>query len=241
MEANMADDIAKAAHALATASTPAEVARAKIDQAAANATAQLQQMTRDYHASAGYRAEQLRGKLEALDADGHFLDQELVNPGARSHRASLRAQLATAEREAMTEVQHAFSDAKRVDNAMAGITDHVGIETTVGQPDNPQLPARDFTAAVQDDLALGVRADVVREFHATGKSGLKFGHVDGQYWLDRLAEDTEMQTRLANGDSVMKQRFRLACMLVSGRCGDATPEEEAAYRSRLAASPHQGR
>jgi len=220
-----------------TPMTRADFQRVEIQKRADDASATLAQMTKDYQESAGYRAEQLRTQLEALDADGHFLGQELVNPGARSHRASLRAQLAKAEGEAATEIKEAFSSEARVENAMNGVTDHAGIETTI----NDQIPARDFTQAVQDDLQLGVRPDVVREFHSTGKSGLKFGHVDGQYWLDRLAEDTEMQTRLANGDAVMKQRFRLACMLVSGKCGDATPEEEAAYRNWLASSPRQGR
>jgi len=221
----------------ATGYTNADRDRAAIEKSAADATAQLEQMSKDYKSSAGYRAEQLRAQLEALDADGHFLGQELVSHGARSQRSALTSQLAKAEAEAATEIKEAFSPEARVDNAMAGKVDHHGIETTV----NDQIPAMDFTAEVQADLALGIRPELVREFHATGKSGLKFGHVEGRYWLDRLAADPEMQARLNAGDSVMRQRFRLACMLVSGRCGDATPEEEAAHRNWLASSPRQGR
>jgi len=96
-------------------------------------------------------------------------------------------------------------------------------------------------AAMQDDLALGIRPELVRSFHATGKTDDRLGHITAQYWLDRLAGDPEMQQRLAAGDPIMRQRFRVACMYVSGRCGDATPEEEVAHRNWLASSPRQGR
>jgi len=124
-------------------SSPADAARARIAKESADATAQLQQMASDYQKSAGARVEQLRSQLAALDADGHFLGQELVSHGARSQRSALQAQLAAAEAEAANEVQQAFSEAQRVENALNGVTDLAGIETTV----NDQIPARDFTAA----------------------------------------------------------------------------------------------
>jgi len=160
----------------ATIATPADISRANIAKQSADATAQLAQMTKDYQSSAGARVEQLRAQLAALDADGHFLGAELVSHGARSQRSALQSQLAAAEAEAATEIQQAFSPVQRVDLAIEGKVDLLGIETTV----NDQIPARDFTAAVQDDLQLGLREDLVRTFHATGKTDDPMGHVAAQ-------------------------------------------------------------
>ena len=62
---------------------------------------------------------------------------------------------------------------------------------------------------MQADLALGIDPKWVRAFHATGKSGDKIAYDDGQYWLDQLAGDKDMQALLAAGDPVMRMRFRL--------------------------------
>src|SRR5215467_3704760 len=132
----------------ATIASPADVQRAAISKASADATAQLAQMTKDYQSSAGARVEQLRSQLAALDADRHFLGAELVSHGARSQRSALMSQLAAAEAEAATEIQQAFSPAQRVDLAIEGKVDLHGIEVTT----NDEIPARDFMAAVQDDL-----------------------------------------------------------------------------------------
>jgi hypothetical protein len=212
--------------------SPADTARAKIEKTAADATAALNQMVADFKSSPDYRIEQLQREIAQLAA--------CDSNGAASRRAVLQSQLITAETEQKSQAV-VLTDEQRIDLAMAGKIDHVGAQTTSGQPDNPQLPVEDFVSAVQDDLALGIRPELVKAFHATGKSGDPLGHVAGQYWLDQLASDKDMQARLAAGDSVMKRRFRAACIYVSGRCGDATAEEEAAYRNWLAASPRQGR
>src|SRR5262245_61524145 len=112
---------------------------------------------------------------------------------------------------------------------MNGQVDHLGIETTV----NDQIPARDFTAAIQDDLALGVSPDLVETFHKTGKSNDPMGHVAVRFWLDMFASDADMQRRFNEGDATMRKRFRTACMYIAGKCGDVDPAEEAKYRERL--------
>jgi hypothetical protein len=81
--------------------TRADMDRAARTKQSADAIAQLAQMTKDFRASAGSRVEQIRAVLAALDADGHFLDQELVSHGARSPAA--------------TEIREAFSEAQRDD------------------------------------------------------------------------------------------------------------------------------
>src|SRR5262245_26677459 len=93
----------------ATIASPADLQRAAISKASADATAQLAQMKADYESSAGARVETLRAQLAALDADGHFLGAEIVSHNARSQRSALMSQLATAESEAATEIQEAFS------------------------------------------------------------------------------------------------------------------------------------
>jgi hypothetical protein len=118
-------------------------------------------------------------------------------------------------------------------SATIGVVDRLEIETTVGQPDNPQLPAHDFADALQSDLELGIHPDLVRSFHATGKSGDPTGHVAAQYWLDMFNSDADMQRRLAAGDLTMRRRFREAHMYLAGKCGDVSPAEEARLRAQF--------
>jgi chromosome segregation ATPase len=123
----------------ATIPSRADMDRAAIEKTAADATAQLAQMARDFKSSPRSRVEQLLAQLEALEADLHFLNRELVGShAAQSHRSALQSQLAVAEAEAATEIREAFSEAQRVENAMNGVVDHVGIETTI----DGQIPAR---------------------------------------------------------------------------------------------------
>src|SRR5262245_65480605 len=107
----------------ATIASPADLQRAALAKQSADATAQLQQMTKDYQSSAGARVEQLRSQLAALDADGHFLGQELVSHGARSRRSALQSQLPAVEAEAATAIQEAFSEERRVELALNGQVD----------------------------------------------------------------------------------------------------------------------
>ena len=86
---------------------------------------------------------------------------------------------------------------------------------------------------MQDDLALGVREDLVRTFHSTGKTDDPMGHVAAQFWLDMFNSDADMQAKFARGDATMRRRFRAACMYIAGKRGDVDPADEAAYRARL--------
>src|SRR5262249_51294178 len=162
---------------------------------------------------------QLRSQLAALDADGHFLGQELVSHGARSRRSALQSQLAAAEAEAATENQEAFNPAQRGDLAVEGKVELPGIGTTGNDP----IPPRDFTAAIQDDLQLGVHPELVKSFHATGKSPDPMGHISGQYWLDLFNNDPQMQAKFAAGDREVQRRFRTACMCVAGKHPNIDP------------------
>ena len=86
---------------------------------------------------------------------------------------------------------------------------------------------------MQDDLQLGVDPELVRSFHATGKSPDPMGHVAGQFWLDMFKRDPQMQAKFAAGDREVRRRFRAACIYVAGKHGDVDPAEEAKYRARL--------
>jgi hypothetical protein len=201
----------------------------KIEAEAAAATAQLAQMTADFKASAGSRVEQLRSQLEALDHDPHFLNQELTSRSAQSRRSALKSSLAVAEAEAATAINEAFSEERRVELALAGQTDPVGIETTV----DGQIPARDFTDAIQADVALGVNQELLKSYHTTGKSHDRLGHVVAKFWLDMYNSDADMQRRYAAGDATMRRRFKEAHYYLAGAHDGVTAAEEAAYRALL--------
>jgi hypothetical protein len=208
--------------------SPADTQRARIEKTAADATAQLEQMRADYRQSSAAVVEGLRAELEALDNDPLFLGQELGGRHA-GHRAILRSRLAGAEARAATAIREAFSPEARVDNAMAGVTDHAGIEVTV----DGQIPSRDFTNVIQDDLALGINPDLVRAFHTTGKSTDPLGHVAAELWLGKFNSTPEWQARLAAGDRLMQQRFRAASMYIAGKHADVDPVREAEHRAQL--------
>jgi hypothetical protein len=148
-------------NAAAAIATPADLQRAALAKQSADATATLQQLTRDFQSSPDYRVEQLEREIEML--------ARTEGNGAAVRRASLQSELITAKTEQKAQ-SVVLTDEQRVDLAMAGKIDHVGAQTTSGQPDNPQLPVEDFVAAVQDDLQLGIRPELVRTFHATGKT-----------------------------------------------------------------------
>lgn len=163
-----------------TIASPADMSRAAIQKRADDATAQLNQLTADYRNSPAYKAEQLRAELRQLDLDPSFLGKETAGShGAQSHRAALREQLRVAEAEAETHVKEAFSEERRIELALAGQVDHVGVETTI----DGQVPSRDFAGAIGYDVELGIRSNLIKSFYGQGQSDDKFGHKAAEVWL----------------------------------------------------------
>jgi len=201
-------------------SSPADAQRARIAKTAADATAALQQLTRDFEASPDVRVERLEREIEMLArAEGN---------GAATRRANVQSELITAKNEQKAQ-SVVLTDEQRVDLAMAGKVDHNGAQTTV----DGQVRAEDFVAAVQDDLALGVRPALVETYHKTGKTDDPMGHVAAEFWMDMFRNDREMQRKFNEGDTTMRRRFRIASMYIAGKRGEVDPAEEARYRARL--------
>src|SRR5262245_60864696 len=123
----------------ATIATPADLNRAAIAKTAADATATLQQLTRDFQSSPDHRIEVLEREIAQLGDSN----------GAATRRAVLESNLITAKNEQKAQ-SVALTDEQRVDLAMKGEVDHVGAQTTV----DGQIPAKDFVGAIQDDLQL---------------------------------------------------------------------------------------
>jgi hypothetical protein len=186
------------------------------DKAAGDAA--MAKLVREYRETPGFRVDQLRAKLAACT---DFTPER--------DRAALQASLAVAEAELTTSVQEAFSEQSRVENALAGKVDHPGIEVTT----DGQIPSRDFTAAIQSDVELGIRSEMIKSFYATGKSTDPMGHKAAEIWIAAYKSDPEMQRLHVAGDRVITRQFKLAHMYLAGAHGTATPEQERAYLEAL--------
>jgi hypothetical protein len=164
------------------------------------ASVQLAQMVRDHNAGDEQQLALARQRQALLpnDAARHL--------SAQAEIAALEAKIARNQAPAV------LTDAERLDRALAGEVDHLGAETTVDQ----EVRARDFIAAIQDDLALGVRPELVRAYYATGKSDAPDGHVYADIWFEKYAADPEMQRRHREGDREISRQFRCACIYAAG-------------------------
>jgi hypothetical protein len=169
-------------------------------EASAAASMQLAQLARDHDGTLERQLDLARQRQAVLpnDAGRHL--------SAEAEIAALEAKIARSQAPAL------LSDEARLEQALAGEVDHLGAETTVNQ----QIPQRDFAAAIADDLALGIRPELVRSFYLTGKSGEPDGHVHAATWLRMYENSPEMQRLHREGDPVICRRFRYACIYLAG-------------------------
>jgi hypothetical protein len=204
-----------------------------IETAAAEATIKLAEMTKAYRDSPEMKLELDRLALQKMRNDPHHLDRALVSEAARNEQALLEARIKDAEAGADAAVaSRVLSDTQRVDLAMLAINGDVnfaGPRSTV----EPQIPIKDFSDAIQSDLAADVPEALVKSFYSTGKSDERLGHVAAELWFDRFNSDAEMQRQFMEGDSTIRRKFRQASMYVSGKHPGVTAEEERAHRARL--------
>jgi hypothetical protein len=126
-----------------------------------------------------------------------------------------------------------LTDEQRLDQALGGPVSFLGAEVTAGD----QIPAADYTKAIQDDVALGVPRELLKSYHATGKSDDPMGHVGANIWLARFNADQEWQRRFAEGDPEMRRRYRVAHIYLAGAHTGFSPQAEADYRARFSAYP----
>jgi hypothetical protein len=187
--------------------------------AGAAATAQLAQMAADHHAAPEQQLTRARQHQATLpnDAARHLAAQADID--------RLEAKVARGG----TGV--ALSDEQRLDLALGGPIDHLGVEVTAGD----QIPAADYTAAIQNDLALGVPRELLKSYHLTGQSGDAMGHVAADIWLTRFKSDAQWQRRFEEGDPEIRRRYRIAHIYLAGAHDGVSPEDEAAYRARYSA------
>jgi hypothetical protein len=104
------------------------------------------------------------------------------------------------------------SQGQRISNAIEGVVDHNGAEVAAGS----QIPARDFSGQIQDDLALGIRAELTKAFYETGKSDDPEGHNAAAEWFRRYNSNSNWQTRHAADDPEICRWFRTACIYAAG-------------------------
>jgi hypothetical protein len=168
--------------------------------ASAAASVQLAQLARDHNATLERQLDLARQRRALLpnDAGRHL--------SAEAEIAALEAKIARNQAPVM------LTDEQRLDQALEGVIDHDGLEVTTGQ----QIPQRDFVGAIQDDLALGIRPELVRVYHATGKSDAPDGHIHAATWLRMYENSPEMQRLHREGDPVICRRFRYACIYMAG-------------------------
>src|SRR5262249_44432808 len=190
-----------------------QIQRDAVTKQAADATIKLQELERAYRESEPMRLERDRIELERLQSDPHYLDRSLVSPQARREAEVLEARIRQAEQSTLVP----RTDAERVDAAVMG-DPIAGPSTSYGQ----QIPAQDFAAAIQADIALGLRPAPVRTFPTPGKSDDPQGHIYAEEWFRMYAASPEMQRLHCEGDPVMRMRHKAATYYLAGR---HTPKE----------------
>jgi len=193
-----------------------QVQRDALTRQAADATIKLQELERAYRESPEMRLERDRASLEILQSDPHYLDRSLVNAQVGREAEVLEGRIRQAE--ASTTLVP-MTDAERVDAALMG-DPIVGPSTSYGQ----QIPARDFADAIQADIALGLRPELVRTFYATGKSDDPQGHIYAEEWFRRYNASPEMQRLDREGDPTIRRQHKAATYYLAGR---HTPKEGA--------------
>jgi hypothetical protein len=185
---------------------------------AAAAATQLAQLAGDYNAAPEQQLTRARERKAQL-------------PNHVDRHIAAEREIAALEAKARGETGIVLSDAERLDLALGGQVDHLGVEVTAGS----QVPVRDFNGAIADDLALGVPRELLRAYHSTGKSDDPLGHVGASIWLSRFNADAEWQRRFAEGDSEIHRRYRIAHYYIAGAHSGGSPQDEAAYRARFSA------
>src|SRR5208337_4304138 len=186
-----------------------QIARDAAAKRAADASAMLAKMKADYDASPDQQAARARGQLAQHDADPFHQNARMTSSVAQQEIAALQAQLRLAEAGALADV---VTDEQRLDQAISGLIHHSGVSVASGT----QIPQADFAGAIADDLALGIREDLVRAYHLTGKSDDPEGHIHAATWFRLYENSPDWQRLHREHDPVISRRFRYACIYAAG-------------------------
>jgi hypothetical protein len=183
-----------------------------------DASIKLEALKAAYASSPEMKLEADRAELNRLQSDPYSMDH---------HRRSIQV---LSDRIAAAEAAGSgpSTEAERVDRALTG-TPVTGPSVTVGN----QIPEADFFSAVQDDIAAGVKPELIKSYLSTGRSDDPLGHVAAKFWLDLFERDAGMQRRYADGDPVMRRRFKTAQYYLAGKHDGADPAAERALAARL--------
>jgi hypothetical protein len=203
--------------------------RAAAAQTVTNANAAFDQLVKDYAASPDQRASRDREQLSRLQNDPFHLGRKLDgHHSAVNEQMVLEARIRQAEAAALAE---AASETSRIDHALAGVLDQSGIETTVGQ----QIPARDLTDAVQQDLQAGVRPELLRTYLATGETRIPGAHLLADVWFEKYERDPEMQMAHQREDPTICRQFAYARLYRAGKTEGPLSDKDVAYLRSLGA------
>ena len=168
------------------------------------ATEQTRQLEADYQASPEQQLARAERHAAGLGNDA------TAQESARAAVARLRVQV---DRGASAPAAGVYlTDTQRIDNALSGVVDHLGAEVTAGA----QVPSRDFSGAIADDLALGIDRELLKTFYETGLSNDPEGHIHAATWFRLYAGSEEMQRLHREGDPLICKRFRLASIYAAG-------------------------
>ena len=176
-----------------------------IEEQAAAATIQLAQMTADYQARPEYQLARAQERAAVMGTD--------IGARMAQDREIARLQKEVDRNQAAAESVY-LTDEQRVDNAISGITDHLGAQVTTGD----QIPLQDFNRAVADLSLAGVRDEAIASFLKTGQVAGPAGETRedqiaaADRWNDRLMRDPEMQKKLLAGDPQTVREFNYFSM-----------------------------
>jgi hypothetical protein len=207
-----------------------------IETAAAEANIKLAEMTEAYRNSPEMKLELDKLALERMRNDPHHQNLRLTSENARNQEAFLEAKIRDAEAGAEASLaSRVLSDPQRVDLATLAINGDVsfaGPRSTV----EPQIPIKDFSEAIQADLAADVPEPLVKAFYGTGLSDDRMGHVAAELWFEKFNADPEWQALFMEGDRTLRRKFRQASMYLSGKHPGVTEAEERVHRAKLLAA-----
>jgi hypothetical protein len=195
----MTDDIAKAAHALAMASTPGEINNAKIEVRVANANAQFNRMVTEFRDSPGQRLERDRAELQRLQDDPFFQDKLVSgNQVAKDNLTAVRARIATAEREIAK-----LTALDRIDAAFQG---DPSPDSLVDTKTGDDLGRQDLRTVVTDGAQKGISKPIVQEQLLPNNNDPRV-RLAARQKLEELSTDPEWQKKLDRGDKATVDQF----------------------------------
>src|SRR5262249_13766440 len=179
------------ADAPARIATPAEISNAKIEQSIANANAQMERLKVEFRDSPSERLARDRAELERMSNDINFQNALASdNQGAKNQLTSVRARIATAEREI-----EKLTSLDRVDAAFKG---DPAPDSLVDTKTGDDLGRRDLRTVVTDGKAKGTPTPIIQEQLLPNQNDPRV-IAEARRQLEQLVTDPEWQAKISRG------------------------------------------